>query len=69
RPISGRNFARYLVDEGWREREGPIKLMSCFGAFRNARVIADALGRDVWAGYPELDRYSFTGWVRFPAPH
>ncbi|ABA81806.1 RHS repeat-associated core domain-containing protein [Cereibacter sphaeroides] len=69
RPISGRNFARYLVDEGWREREGPIKLMSCFGAFRNARVIADTLGRDVWAGYPELDRYSFTGWVRFPAPH
>jgi len=66
RPITGRNFAKYLVlytDLGI--RRGPIKLMSCFGAFRNAQVIADALQRDVWAGYPELDRYSFTGWKRF----
>jgi RHS repeat-associated protein len=66
RPVTGRNFARYLVQyTDFADRPGPVKLMSCFGAFRNARVIADALGRDVWAGSPALDRYSFTGWVRF----
>jgi len=68
RPITGRSFSRYLLaytDLG--DRQGPIKLMSCFGAFRNARVIAKALGRDVWAGYSKLDRFSFTDWVRFRA--
>ena len=39
--------------------------MSYFGAYSNAQMIADATNRPVYAGYPAIDRYSFTGWKEF----
>lgn len=70
RPMRGRDFAEYLVRHtDLARRTGPIKLISCFAAFCNAQLIADALGREVWAGYPIVNRYTFTNWVRFtPRP-
>ncbi len=66
RPITGKRFAKYLLQHtDFGTRGGAVKLMSCFGAYRNAQVISNALQREVWAGYPALDRYSFTDWVRF----
>jgi hypothetical protein len=68
RPVEGRLFARYLQNNpnliGGIDNS-PIKLMVCFGAFSNAQTIASALGRDVFAGYPEINRFSFTNWSRF----
>jgi len=69
RPITGRRFASYLrrLRPSWRDSDRPIKLMSCFGAFSNAQTIADALGRDVYAGYSQIGRYTFTNWKLFRA--
>lgn len=74
RPMRGDRFASFLRNNanliGGSGRDAipvttPIKLMTCFGAFSNAQTIADALARPVFAGYSEIDRYSFTGWTRF----
>ncbi len=73
RPIKGSVFAEYLRQNpgligglgGPGGNNAPIKLMTCFGAFSNAQTIADALQRPVWAGYPEIDRYTFTNWKYF----
>lgn len=73
RPITGRRFATYLQNNphligglgGLGGNNTPIKLMSCFGAFSNAQTLATALNRPVFAGYPEINRYTFTNWRKF----
>lgn len=65
RPVKGKTFTRYLITQGWHTLGTDIKLMSCFGAFSNAHTIAKALHRNVYAGYPEIDRYTFTRWKLF----
>jgi hypothetical protein len=73
RPITGRRFATYLQNNphligglgGLGGNNTPIKLMSCFGAFSNAQTLATALNRPVFAGYPEINRYTFTNWRTF----
>ena len=69
RPIKGSVLARYLASNpalvGGANNGQAIKLMSCFGAFSNAQTIADALQRPVYAGYPAIDRYTFTNWKLF----
>lgn len=72
RPMRGDRFARWLATDPARLGPGAgggngsaIKLMSCFAGFSNAQTIADTLQRPVFAGYSEIDRYSFTGWKMF----
>lgn len=73
RPMRGDNFGAYLRANPARigglggpgGNNTPVKLMSCFGAFSNAQTIANAIQRPVYAGYPEIDRYSFTNWKLF----
>lgn len=70
RPIKGSVLGRYLADNpnliGGTGSDRPVKLMSCFGGFSNAQSIASTLQRPVFAGYSAIDRFSFTGWTRFP---
>lgn len=67
RPVKGSLFAKWLVRNNILDvgNGGDVKLMSCFGGFSNAQTIADALQRNVFAGYSEINRFTFTDWTPF----
>ena len=71
RPMKGTTFAQFLLrkqEAGEFGRDGPVKALTCYGALFNAKAVAKALQRRVFASYKKVgvDDFDITWRERTP---